>query len=138
MADKVHQMHLQRQARCASYILDESSVSVHRKHMKRKAKPQWTRTYLREWREFRGKTQEEVAPKMGFESYQQLGKIERGLQPYNQRVLEAAAREYQCSVQDLLTRPPGEADDLFGLWSTFDERQKRSAGRLLRALRDEE
>lgn len=70
-------------------------------------------------------------------SHGQLSRIERGLSPYQQPYLEIAARLYGCTVPDLLTRPPGEADDLFGLWSTFDDAQKRKAGRLIGALKDD-
>jgi hypothetical protein len=36
----------------------------------------------------------------------QMSKIERGLHPYNQHILEVAALEYQCSITDLLTKLP--------------------------------
>lgn len=40
----------------------------------------------------------------------QLSKIERGLHPYSQNVLEVAALEYGCTVVDILSRPPSDAD----------------------------
>lgn len=69
----------------------------------------WRKTYLREWREFRDKSLESVSAQMGL-THGQLSKIERGLHPYSQHVLEVAALEYGCTVLDLLSRPPGEAD----------------------------
>jgi transcriptional regulator with XRE-family HTH domain len=69
----------------------------------------WRKTFLRDWREFRGLSLESVSAQMGL-THGQLSKIERGLHPYSQHVLEVAALEYGCSVPDLLSRAPGEAD----------------------------
>ncbi len=71
----------------------------------------WRKSYLREWREFRKRSLESVAAQMEL-THGQLSKIERGLYPYNQHVLEVAALEYGCRVQDLLTRAPGPQDAL--------------------------
>lgn len=69
----------------------------------------WRKTFLREWREFRGRSLESVAAQMDM-TYTQLSKIERGLYPYNQHVLEVAALEYGCTVTDLLNRKPSPND----------------------------
>jgi transcriptional regulator with XRE-family HTH domain len=70
----------------------------------------WRKTYLREWREFRDRSLESVAAQMEL-NHGQLSKIERGIHPYNQHVLEVAALEYQCSITDLLTRAPDPKRD---------------------------
>ena len=72
---------------------------------------QWRKTYLREWREFRDRSLESAGARMGL-THGQLSKVERGLHPYNQHILEIAALEYRCTVADLLTRAPGPADAL--------------------------
>lgn len=69
----------------------------------------WRKTYLREWREFRGRSLESVAARMGL-NHGQLSKVERGIHPYSQHILEIAALEYGCSTADLLTRLPGPED----------------------------
>lgn len=69
----------------------------------------WRKTYLREWREFNERSLESVAAQMGL-THGQLSKIERGLHPYNQHVLEVATLEYGCTVLDLLSRPPARND----------------------------
>lgn len=78
-------------------------------------KPQKLRpTYLRAWRLFRGLTQERAAELVGI-TYTTLGKIERGLVPYSQALLEAAASAYNCEPWDLLHVDPmkaGRAVDL--------------------------
>lgn len=98
--------------------------------------PQWRRTFLREWREAREKTLEEVAAKMGI-GHWQLSKIERGKSPYSQKILEIASKEYGCTVADLLTRRPTDSPGLFSVWEKLDEGQRRRAVRVIGALRDE-
>lgn len=78
-----------------------------------KAARQWRKTYLREWRMFRDRSLESVAARMDL-NHGQLSKVERGLHPYNQHILEIAALEYRCTVADLLSRAPGPADALPG------------------------
>lgn len=100
-------------------------------------KPAWRRTFLREWREHCGLSLETVAAKVGMQ-HGQLSRIERGLQPYSQRVLEICAELYGCTVQDLLTRRPTEADNVFAMWSRLSDGQRRRAARVIDALRDDE
>lgn len=69
----------------------------------------WRKTFLREWREFRGKSLESVAAQMGI-THGQLSKIERGIHPYSQHIIEVAALEYDCAVVDLLTKRPQPQD----------------------------
>jgi transcriptional regulator with XRE-family HTH domain len=71
----------------------------------------WRKTFLRDWREFRGRSLESVAARMGL-THGQLSKVERGKHPYNQHILEIAALEYRCEVADLLIRAPGPQDAL--------------------------
>ncbi len=52
---------------------------------------------------------ESAAAQMGL-THGQLSKVERGLHPYSQHILETAALEYHCSITDLLTRLPSDAD----------------------------
>ncbi len=88
--------------------MDAQVLSINAVRMAQKARL-WRKTYLREWREFRGITLESASAQMGLH-HGQLSKIERGLHPYNQHVLETAALEYRCSIADLLTRKPTDAD----------------------------
>lgn len=119
-----------------------ANFPVHHVHMTKKPKnppvkkePLTTVSHLRRWREFRGLTLEEVAPEYGI-TYTQLSKIERGISPYNQRLLEKAAELYGCTVPDLLTRDPDEAVELFSAYSGLDDDGKRRAARLVDALKN--
>ena len=65
----------------------------------------WRKSFLREYREAADLSLESVAEQMGL-THSQLSKIERGIHPYNQQVIEVAALEYGCTVADLLNKPP--------------------------------
>lgn len=68
---------------------------------------QLRRTFLREWRLYRNLTQEQAAERIGMD-HSTLGRIERGLVPYSQGVLEAAAQAYSCEPWDLLNVDPNK------------------------------
>jgi transcriptional regulator with XRE-family HTH domain len=78
-------------------------------------------TFMRAWRDAGGVTLEAMAERLGYDDHTTLSKMERGLVPYSQGILEGYARELGCSVIDLLARAPGEAEDILGLWSRLDE-----------------
>nr|WP_250811634.1 helix-turn-helix domain-containing protein [Neorhizobium tomejilense] len=59
------------------------------------------RTYIAEWRDSRGLTQEQLAEGINM-SRSALSKIETSDAPYTQRTLEAIADVLRCKPQDLL------------------------------------
>jgi len=73
------------------------------------------RTFIAEWREFRGITQEKLA-ELSNTTKQSISRIEAGKQVYTQKSLEAIARALRCRPADLLLRDPTKAED----WSIFD------------------
>jgi transcriptional regulator with XRE-family HTH domain len=79
-------------------------------------KPRPRKTFLKEWREYRGLTQEQAAERLGWDQ-STLSRIERGQVAYTQQLLEAASDAYQCEPADLLMRNP-LADD--APWSIYD------------------
>ena len=70
--------------------------SAHKRH----------RTFLREWRLYRGLTLEQVGKRIERE-HSTLTRMETGQSAYTQHTLEGLADVYQCSVTDLLSRNPG-------------------------------
>lgn len=85
-------------------------------------KPRFRLTHLRDWRLFRNLTQEQAAERIGLD-YSTLGRIERGLVPYSQGLLEAAAAAYNCEPWDLLNVNPfkeGRVVDLSDLLKKAD------------------
>jgi transcriptional regulator with XRE-family HTH domain len=79
-----------------------------------KPKRRLSRTHLREWREYRGLTQEQAAERLNV-SRTLLSKIENAKSPYTQGFMEAAAEAYGCEVADLIMRDPRSP-----VWSIFD------------------
>lgn len=73
-----------------------------------------SRTFLKEWREYRGLTQEQAAERLNV-SRTLLSKIENAKSPYTQGFMEAAAEAYMCDVPDLIVRDPNSP-----IWSIYD------------------
>ena len=80
------------------------------------SKPRRTlsRTFLKEWRDYRGLTQEQAAERLNV-SRTLLSKIENAKSPYTQGFMEAASVAYQCEVADLIMRDPNSP-----VWSIYD------------------
>ncbi|MCW2405066.1 transcriptional regulator with XRE-family HTH domain [Sphingobium sp. B1D7B] len=112
MPHNVHHMHVSVKRECACQSILSRRSAVQYTHMGER----FSKTYLREWRKARGFKLEEAGEKLKV-SGQQLGKIEKGQSPYMQKHLEVLAREYRCTIADLLFRDP---DDPEGFWSIWD------------------
>lgn len=78
-------------------------------------KPAYRKTYLRAWREERGRTLEDAAAFAGI-THASLSRIERGLQPYSQAILEALSEYYMTDVASLLIRNPKDKDSIWSIW----------------------
>lgn len=83
-------------------------------------KPQFRRTFLKEWREHRGYTQEQAAAMIQMDR-SNLSRVERAEIPYSQALLEAAAEAYRCEPVDILIRNPLVKD---APWSVYDNLRK--------------
>jgi transcriptional regulator with XRE-family HTH domain len=102
------------------------------------------RRYLREWRKFRGKTQEQVVAALeGMDDPNlpstgaSLSRLETGKQSYNERSLAALAAIYDCEPWELLGRDPykeGEVIDFGAKFSKLDAQQRAQALAILDAL----
>lgn len=112
--------------------------TVHPMHMKKSARkarrPTYRRTFLQEWRDHVGMTQEQAGEAIGM-SHSQLSRIERGQSPYSQPLLEAAAKLYGCTENDLISRGPDQAKSVQSVLNELDADQQDQAVRLLLALR---
>lgn len=139
MGANVYLVHTPRQGKCVSPAVYPPDPPVHHVHM-RKTRPNrnskakaaqsrkpprapgtYGRTFLKEWREHAGLTQERAASRIGEAtgegfSHSQLSRIERGEQPYSQAVLEAAAHAYGTDPASLLIRNPKEPDAIWSVW----------------------
>ena len=74
-------------------------------------------TYLRQWREFRGLTLEQLAERVE-STHTTLSRIERGLQPYGQALLETLAVALGTDTGSLIMRDPSDPE---GIWSVWDQ-----------------
>lgn len=97
------------------------------------------RTYFREWREYRGLTQEQVVDRLAvFEDPKipktkaTLSRVETGKQIYTQRILEALADVYQVDEPGwLLDRNPNADGQVLDLMARLNDRQRDQAMRIL-------
>ena len=96
-------------------------LGVHPVYMVRHKPPPFRKTHIREWREFRGMTLERLAARVGDQiggmTHASLSRIERGLQPYSQPVLEAIADALTTDAASLIMRDPSDPE---GIWSVWD------------------
>jgi transcriptional regulator with XRE-family HTH domain len=90
-------------------------------------------TFLRQWRKHRDKSLVQVSELLHI-SHGQLSRIERGLQPYNQELLERLAELYMCEPVDLLMRDPSEPTNIWSLWDHAKPGEKRQIEAVAEAL----
>jgi transcriptional regulator with XRE-family HTH domain len=78
--------------------------------------------FIREWRQHRKLTLEQVAARLaerlGSFTHASLSRIERGRQPYSQPILEALADALNTDAASLLIRNPNDPE---GIWSIWDQ-----------------
>lgn len=98
-------------------------------------------SYIRQWREHRGLSLRGLADRLEEEpggdlliSHASLGRIERGLQPYSQPILEALAQALDCSVTDLISVDPTKEGDVVDLLRHLPEDKREQAAAYLRFL----
>lgn len=95
-----------------------------RKVKARFRQPQYRRTFLRAWREHRQKTLEQAADFVDM-THASLSRIERGLQPYNQDILEGLADYYSTDVASLLMRNPTDPEGIWSIWEQAKPGERR-------------
>jgi transcriptional regulator with XRE-family HTH domain len=90
--------------------------------------------YIREWRKFRGLTQDQLAERIGMDKGY-LSKIETGKRRYDQPFLEAAAVVLQCAPADLLVRDPSDPEGFWSLWDTLEPVQRRQVVEIAKTIK---
>lgn len=95
--------------------------------------PRFQPTYIRQWRKFRGLTQEALADRVGM-SPGNLSNIETGKQPYSQEHLEPLAEALRCEVVDLLIRDPTEPEGIWTIWEQAKPAQRKQIVEVAKAL----
>lgn len=96
-------------------------------------KPERPRYFFKEWRKFRGLTQEDLAGRVGV-TPPAISQLERGLQGFNNSTLEALADALSCTPGDLLGVNPNKEGDVVDLVRLLNDRNRDQAIRVLKAL----
>lgn len=95
------------------------------------------RFYLREWRETRGLTQQQLADRIEVSAVQ-ISRLETGARRYNEDVLAALAFALSIEPWQLLGDDPTKQDaEIVDLWSRIRPDSKDAALRMLRGLADD-
>lgn len=91
--------------------------------------------FLKEWREYRGYLQDEVAAELGINKGL-VSRIERGVRRYNQDHLELCAKMFKCKPYELIAYAPGGGTktELGALWRLLNPTQKSAATKMIAAL----
>lgn len=75
-------------------------------------------------------TLEQLAERVGVRlgagfTHASLSRIERGLQPYSQPILEAVADELQIDVASLLMRDPSDPEAMWSIWDQAKQGERK-------------
>ena len=95
------------------------------------------RHFVREWRDFRGMTQEKLAEAAGL-TPGAISQLERGEVGYTQRSIEALADAMSCSPSDLTGRNPVSDDfEPIQLFAAIPKSNRPLAIRMLKSMADD-
>lgn len=85
-------------------------------------KPEKRAYFFKQWRKYRGLTQEVLADRIGLTA-SSISQLESGKQGFTDSTLEALADALNCTPGDLLIRDPLNED---AVWSIHEQLQKAS------------
>lgn len=91
------------------------------------------RHFVKEWRKFRGLTQERLAERTPFTTGA-ISQLETGRTKYTQDMIEALAFALECEPGDLLSRDPTKEGEVVDLLSRLSDENKDAAIKMLKAL----
>jgi len=98
-------------------------------------KRQFRRTYIREWRQFRELTLEQLAGALEMTA-SHFSMLERGQRGYTQETLEAIAATLKTSAASLLTRNPLKDEAEWQIWDQADPADRKLALQLLQTIKN--
>lgn len=96
--------------------------------------------YIREWRLHRKLSLRKLADRMEVEpgipltSHANIDRIEKGVQPYSQEILEALAVALEVTVLDLLSVDPTKNGEIVDLLNALKPEDRERAVRMLKSL----
>jgi transcriptional regulator with XRE-family HTH domain len=97
------------------------------------AKPIHRTTFIRQWRTHRGYSLDQLAQRVPMDK-SNLSKVERGILPYNQDLLERLAEALMTDPASLLMRDPSNADAIWSLWDRASPGERAQIESVVNAL----
>lgn len=91
------------------------------------------RTFIKEWRNHRGLSQEQLADRLET-SVASISRIENGTQPYTQDVLEALADALMTDPASLLMRNPEDPEAMWSIWDQAKKGERQLIEELARSV----
>lgn len=105
---------------------------------KTKQQPPQHRLFFKDWRKFRGLSQERLAERLDYDR-STVSRIERGTVSYTPQFLDGLSVALNCDVADLFTRPPdGNEAEIHDLLRVLNDEKKKQAVRVLKALAEDD
>lgn len=92
------------------------------------------RHFIRQWREYRNLTQDQLAERVGV-TPGTISQLETGRINYRQPLLEALADALRCRPGDILNIDPTQDDAIWSLWETLEPAQRRQAFRIIETFK---
>ena len=86
-------------------------------------KPKFRRLFLKEWRAYRGLTQEQLASRVDM-SVSNISQLENGKQGYSTEGLHALAEALNCDPGHLLMVDPIRNDAIWSIWERASEAER--------------
>lgn len=90
-------------------------------------------TFLRQWREYRSLTQDDLAERLGT-SKASISRIEAGQQAYTQDFLEACADALRTDPASLLMRNPTDEEAVWSLWDKAKVGDRKMIENIVRSV----
>ncbi len=125
--------------RCVTLNYGHRPANVHHVYMRKRVPSRFRvekrhrPTFVREWRQSRGLTLQQLALQIGI-THASLSRIERGLQPYSQPLLEAIAEALQTEPAFLLMRNPADPDGIWSVWDRAKPGERRQIVEIAKTL----
>lgn len=95
--------------------------------------PPWRKLFVKQWREFRNLTQEQLAERAGM-SVGNISQLERGLQGYSMQGLEALSQALNCEPGHLFMVDPTRDEAIWSIWERAGEAERKQIVELAKVV----
>lgn len=97
------------------------------------SKRSFRRTFIREWRQYRNLTLEQLAGRLDM-SASHFSMLERGQRGYTQETLEAIADALQTDAASLIMRNPQDNDAIWSIWDHAKHGERQMITEIARTI----